>query len=102
MWVVVNISGKQEICRINQLLDIDYIKGYNLDIVILERLLFIYNDVNNIKIGNPLVKEKLQAIIIQHFFGNKLLILRFKRKKHYKKLKGFRPKKTRILIKNII
>ena len=102
MWVVVNISGKQEICRINQLLDIDYIKGRSLDIVVLGRLLFLCDNLNNIKIGKPLIKEKLQAILIQHFFGKKLLILRFKRKKHYKKIKGFRPKKTRILIKNIL
>lgn len=100
MWIVLNISGKQEIVRINQQLDVNYIKSNPFDIIIFNRILLIVND-NKIELGRPFVKKKLQGIIIQHFFGTKILILRFKRKKHYKKLKGFRAKKTRILIKKL-
>src|SRR5690554_1498687 len=103
MWFVINISGKQEICRINQMLDVDHIKARNTDILLLERVMFVFDDYNNkIEIGQPFLDKTLQAIIIQQIFTNKILILRFKRKKHYKKSKGYKSKKTRILIKKII
>jgi large subunit ribosomal protein L21 len=77
------------------------VKGKALDIMLLNRILLIVDDLK-MQIGRPIVKtKKLEAIIIQHFFAKKFLILRFKNKKHYKKLKGFRPKKTRILVKNL-
>ena|SRR5690606_26024999 len=102
MWIVINISGKQEIIRINQYLDINSIKGKALDIILLNRILLIVKGFY-VKIGRPIIfGGQVQAIIIQHFFDKKILILRFKRKKHYKKFKGFRAKKTRILIKNLI
>ena len=101
MWIVLNISGKQEIVRINQQFDINYIKGKPLDILTLNRLLLIVDNVN-LEIGKPIIQlKRLFAIIIQHFFSKKCLVLRFKRKKHYKKIKGFRNKKTRILIKGL-
>lgn len=101
MWIVINISGKQEIVRINQQIDIDHIKGNPLDILILNRLLLVVNDLK-LELGRPIIQmKKLIALVIQHFFEKKILILRFKRKKHYKKIKGFRNKKTRILVKNI-
>lgn len=101
MWIVVNISGKQEIVRINQQLDINYVKSKPFNIIIFNRILLIV-DKHKLELGRPIIGlKKLQGLIIQHFFAKKVLILRFKRKKHYKKIKGFRAKKTRVLIKNI-
>ena len=101
MWFVINISGKQEIVRINQIIDIDYIRSKKDDIIIFNRILFIFCN-NNIKVGQPLINKQLKAIIIQHFYDKKILILRFKRKKHYKKFRGYKSKKTRVLIKELI
>lgn len=103
MWVVVNISGKQEIVRINQVVSIDYKKEANVfDIVILNRILLLIKS-SEVLIGTPILKNrKVVTIVIQHCFGKKIVIIRFKRKKHYKKVKGFRPKITKLLVKNII
>ncbi len=103
MWIVINISGKQEIVRIKQIINIDYQKKANVfDIMLLNRVLLIVNKVE-VLLGTPLLKKfKILAIVVQHCYGKKILVLRFKRKKHYKKIQGFRPKQTKLLIKKIL
>lgn len=103
MWIVINISGKQEIVRINQVISIDYKKNANIfDIILLNRIL-LFVDLPTVLVGTPIINDrKVVTIVIQHCFGKKIVVLRFKRKKHYKKIKGFKPKITKLLVKNII
>lgn len=103
-WFVLNISGKQEMFTTKFFYDINYIKNSNeLDIVFLNRVLLMYYTLTkHLIVGKPIIKDlKVKAYIIQHFFGKKILIFRYKRKKNYKKLKGHKSLYTRIFINNL-
>lgn len=104
LWFVLNVSGKQEIFTTKFFYDVNYIKNSNeLDVVFLNRMLLLfYTPTKHLIIGKPIIKDiKVKAYIIQHFFGKKILIFRYKRKKNYKKLKGYKSLYTRIFINNL-
>lgn len=104
-WFILNISGRQNFFKLKFFYDINFIKNSKeLDIILLNRILFIYfNSIDHIYLGTPILKDfKIEAYVIQHFFGKKILIFRYKRKKNSKKLKGYKSLYTRIFTNNLI
>ena len=49
-------------------------------------------DYKTINIGKPNLKEKLKLKVIRVFKGDKINVIKFKKRKRYSKKIGFRPK----------
>lgn len=69
--------------------------------VVFEDVLLVEND-GQTKVGEPIVKgAKVEADFIEEGKRKKLLVLRFKSKSNYKKVKGHRQPFTKIKISKI-
>lgn len=67
-----------------------------------DEVLIISDGAGDVKIGEPLVKgAKVHAKVIKHGRGDKILIQKFKRRKHHDKVQGHRQDFTEIEITDI-
>jgi large subunit ribosomal protein L21 len=68
----------------------------------LDRVLFVA-DGDQIAIGTPTVSgAKIQATVLEHVKGPKIVVFKYKPKKHYRVKTGHRQKYTRLMIDSII
>jgi large subunit ribosomal protein L21 len=52
----------------------------------------------DIEIGMPFLKTKTEGEVLEHFKGEKIRVAKFKSKVRYRRVKGFRPRLTKIKI----
>jgi len=63
----------------------------------------LYNDEGKLKVGKPYLKEiKVEAKVLKHFLGEKLMVRKFKAKNGYRRKTGFRPQRTLLTIEKIV
>ncbi|WWP01362.1 MAG: 50S ribosomal protein L21 [Candidatus Dasytiphilus stammeri] len=102
MYAVFQTGGKQYRVTSGQLIRLEKLNidnGKNIDF---DQVLMVV-DGNNINIGAPLVKGgRVSANIIGHERGKKIKIIKFRRRKHYRKKQGHRQWFTTVKINNII
>ena len=100
-YIVASISGKQSILKQKKWYDINNIKRKTNDIFLtLEKILLIKNELK-IQIGKPfLLNCFISGLIISNIYGKKIKVLKTKPKKNYTRIKGYKPKYTRIFITN--
>lgn len=101
MYAVVSTGGKQykvaegDLCRVEKL-DAEEGAKVNLDKVLM------IADGDNITIGAPFVKGgKVTATVKAHGRGEKIEIMKFKRRKHHQKRTGHRQHYTELEITGI-
>ncbi|WP_343188083.1 50S ribosomal protein L21 [Buchnera aphidicola (Ceratoglyphina bambusae)] len=101
MKAVFIIKNKQYLAKIGDLINTE-----KLDYKIGEKVTFkeviILSNNKNIKIGKPYLKKEFITASIQSQNKNKKIhMIKFNRRKHYKKTQGHRQKYTTIKIINI-
>jgi large subunit ribosomal protein L21 len=68
---------------------------------VLKKVLLI-NKEKNIELGYPYLENaKIEATVLDHLLGKKIVIYKMKPKKKYRKKNGHRQKLTRLLINTI-
>ncbi|MDH5258240.1 MAG: 50S ribosomal protein L21 [Gammaproteobacteria bacterium] len=101
MYAVIKTGGKQYRVTEGQTLKVEKLdaeKGSSID---LSEVLMVA-DGENIKIGAPLVAGgKVSATIEDHGRGDKVRIIKFNRRKHFRKQMGHRQSYTEIKITGI-
>ena len=101
MYAVIKTGGKQYRVIEGQTLKVEKLdaeKGSSID---LNEVLMVA-DGENIKIGVPLVAGgKVSATIEDHGRGDKIRIIKFNRRKHFRKQMGHRQSYTEIKITGI-
>ena len=101
MYAVIKTGGKQYRVIEGQTLKVEKLdaeKGSSID---LSEVLMVA-DGENIKIGAPLVAgSKVSATIEDHGRGDKIRIIKFNRRKHFRKQMGHRQSFTEIKITSI-
>ena len=102
-YIVIQISGKQYLMKLNTWYDIDFIKYTKInDIIILNKILLFFKD-NKVQLGYPFLSDiKIYAKIIKHIKNKKVTVLKTKPKKNYTRKYGHRQKFTRIILKTNI
>ncbi|MFP4382992.1 MAG: 50S ribosomal protein L21 [Spirochaetia bacterium] len=101
MYAMVEIKGKQYKASEGSLLKVDKFNADTGDVVELDSVLMISSD-SDVKIGEPFVKgAKIKAVIEGHGKEKKLVVLKFKRRKNYRKKKGHRQGYSLLRIKEI-
>ncbi|WWP02222.1 MAG: 50S ribosomal protein L21 [Candidatus Dasytiphilus stammeri] len=101
MYAIFKSGGKQYKVINGQLLIIERLKQNIGQIVEFNQVLMIVNQ-NQINIGAPLVTGGIiKAEVIDHNKGKKIKIIKFRRRKHYRKQQGHRQFFTTVKIINI-
>jgi large subunit ribosomal protein L21 len=98
MFAIVSIAGQQFKVKENDELFVHRLSGNAGDKVEFSDVLMVSND-GNITVGNT--SKKVQAEIIDHLKGDKVIVFKKKRRKGYQKKNGHRQSLTKIKINQI-
>jgi len=101
MYAVIKTGGKQYKVAAGDKLKVEKLAGDVGSKVVLDKILMLA-DGEAVTIGSPLVAgAKVNATVVSHGRGDKVMIFKFRRRKHYRKTQGHRQSYTEILISDI-
>jgi len=99
-FVIVEQGGKQYRAAEGKI-DVDRLPNEEGEAITLEDVLLSV-DGDKVTVGTPLVKgAKVQATILNHFKGRKILVFKYRPKQRYRVKTGHRQQYTRLLIESI-
>ncbi|MEK7096747.1 MAG: 50S ribosomal protein L21 [Patescibacteria group bacterium] len=98
MYTVVKTGGKQYLVKDGMEITVDLMDTEKGKKVELEALLRFDDEGKIFELGNPLLKGKVTAEVIDNVLGEKIRIARFKAKSRERKVMGFRSKLTKLKI----
>ncbi|WP_343128059.1 50S ribosomal protein L21 [Buchnera aphidicola (Takecallis taiwana)] len=102
MYVIFAHGGKQYQAQKGQIIKLEKVNSETGVKLHIDNILMIV-DKNNIQIGKPhVMNSSIVSQIIRHGRKKKVQIIKFKRRKHYKKQQGHRQYFTEIKIIDII
>lgn len=101
MYAIVEINGQQFKVAQSQEIFVHRLEGNAGDSVSFDKVLLIDNN-GTVTVGSPVVEGALiNATILDHLKGDKVIIFKKKRRKGYKVKNGFRQSFTKIKIEGI-
>jgi large subunit ribosomal protein L21 len=101
MYAIVEIAGQQFKVNKDQKIFVHRQEGELGEKLTFDRVYLIENE-NEIKVGTPVVDgASVNASIVSHVRGDKVLVFKKKRRKGYQKMNGHRQNFTQILIEDI-
>ncbi|QJC31443.1 50S ribosomal protein L21 [Enterobacteriaceae endosymbiont of Macroplea mutica] len=101
MYAIFHNGGKQYKITIGQIIHIDKHIGHIGEIINFTNILVIFST-NVFYVGKPyILGAKITAKLIQHKKNTKIKIVKFNRRKHYKKIQGHRQLCTIVKILDI-
>lgn len=102
MYAIVDIAGQQfKVVKDQKVFvhRLDAEEGTDMEFA---KVLLIDNE-GRVQVGNPVVEgAKVEAKVLTHVRGDKVLVFKKKRRKGYQKLNGHRQNFTQIQIQDII
>ncbi len=101
MYAVFRTGGKQYRARQGERVRVERLEAGVGDAVNFDEVLMV-GEGTKIKVGSPLVAGgKVEAKVIAQGRGKKIMIIKFKRRAHYKRVKGHRQMFTEVEITSI-
>ena len=101
MYAVIKTGGKQYRVQEGQTLKLEKLEVATGETLNFDEVLLV-SDGENIKVGAPLVEgAKVTAEVIDHGRGDKIRIIKFRRRKHSMKRQGHRQWYTEVKITGI-
>jgi len=101
MQAIIMVGGKQQQVTPGEVIRVERLNGNTGETVEFQRVLAIKD--KNIKLGNPFINEaKVSGEILKHGRADKIRVLRYKRKKQYRKTTGHRQAYTEVKINEIM
>lgn len=101
MYAVIKSGGKQHRVSVDESLKVELLKAEAGETIKIEDVLMIV-DGDKVKIGQPVVEgASVEAEVVEHGRGEKVRIIKHKRRKHYHKEQGHRQWYTLLKIKAI-
>ena len=102
MYAVIKTGGKQYKVVAGERLKVEKIVGDVGATVVIDKVLMISDDANT-TIGSPLISgATVSATVLSHGRADKVMIFKFRRRKHYRKTQGHRQSFTEIQIGEIL
>jgi len=100
-FVIVEQGGKQYRAAEGETIDVDRLPNEVGEAITLEDVLLSVDD-DKVTIGTPLIKgAKVQAKVLNHFKGRKILVFKYRPKQRYRVKTGHRQQYTKLLIESI-
>ena len=101
MYAIIETGGLQFRVEPGMKLNVPKINSEEGSTVKLDRVLLLAED-SDVEIGTPVVKNaSVEANILEHGRGGKIIVYKRKRRKGYERTRGHRQDYTRIEIKTI-
>jgi large subunit ribosomal protein L21 len=101
MYAVIKTGGKQYKVEAGATLKVEKLLGEVGSKVVIDKVLMIA-DGENTTIGAPLIAgATVNATVLSHGRADKVMIFKFRRRKHYRKTQGHRQSFTEILINDV-
>ena len=101
MFAVIKSGGKQYRVQEGQTLKLEKIEVATGETIEFDQVLLVGND-DDVTVGAPLVEgAKVSAEIVDHGRGDKVTIIKFRRRKHSMKRQGHRQWFTEVKITGI-
>lgn len=101
MYAVIKTGGKQYKVAAGDTLKVEKLAGDVGSSVVIDKVLMIA-DGDNTTVGTPLIDgAQVNATVVSHGRGDKVMIFKFNRRKHYRKTQGHRQSYTEIQIDTI-
>jgi large subunit ribosomal protein L21 len=100
-YAIIEIAGQQIRVEPTRFYDLNRLAGEVDSQITIDRVLFVNND-GDISIGAPIVEgATVEATVMRHMRGRKILVYKMKPKKKTRKKRGHRQELTRIMIDSI-
>jgi large subunit ribosomal protein L21 len=100
-YAIIEIAGQQIRVEPTRFYDLNRLAGEVDSQITIDRVLFVNND-GDISIGAPVVEgATVEATVMRHMRGRKILVYKMKPKKKTRKKRGHRQELTRIMIDSI-
>ncbi|WP_227431179.1 50S ribosomal protein L21 [Psychrobacter sp. I-STPA6b] len=101
MYAVIKSGGKQHRVSVDETLKVELLKAEKGETIKIEDVLMVV-DGSDVKVGQPIVEgASVEAEVVEHGRGEKIRIIKHKRRKHYHKEQGHRQWYTLLKIKAI-
>ena len=101
MYAVIESGGKQHRVAEGEVLQLEKLDAATGDKVKFDKILLV-GDGESVKIGTPYVKgSQVEAEVLKQGRGDKIKIIKFNRRKHYKRQQGHRQLFTEVKITGI-
>jgi large subunit ribosomal protein L21 len=101
MYAIVNINGIQTRVKPDEVLSVARLTGNPGDSLTFDQVLLV-SDGDKIVVGRPYLEgAHLKAELVEHLRGPKLRIFKFKRRRDYRRRRGYRDELTRIRVSAI-
>ncbi len=101
MYAVVKTGGKQYVVEPGQVLKVEKVNLPEGSEVELEALM-VKNEDGSVKVGSELENSKVKATVVRHGRGKKIVVFKYKSKKHYQRKAGHRQYFTELKIDEIV
>ncbi|MGA7536727.1 MAG: 50S ribosomal protein L21 [Candidatus Rickettsiella isopodorum] len=101
MYAVISTGGKQYKVAEGEIIKLEKLSAEVGEIV--EFPVLLLANKANVRVGSPyLAESKVKASIIEHGRGDKVTIIKFRRRKHHRKQMGNRQHYTAVKITQIL
>ena len=101
MYAVIESGGKQHRVEEGEVLQLEKFEAATGDKVKFDKILLV-GEGESVKIGTPYVEgSQVEAEVLKQGRGDKIKIIKFNRRKHYKKTHGHRQLFTEVKITGI-
>jgi large subunit ribosomal protein L21 len=101
MYAVIKTGGKQYKVTAGEKLKVEKLVGDVGSAVVIDKVLLIANG-ETTTVGAPLIAgATVNATVVSHGRGDKVMIFKMRRRKHYRKTQGHRQSYTEIQIDTI-
>lgn len=100
-YAIIEIGGQQIRVEPSRFYDVNRLVGDVDSQFTIDRVLFVNND-GDISIGAPVVEgATVEATVLRHLRGRKVLVYKMKPKKKTRKKRGHRQELTRFMVNSI-
>ncbi|HEY9036244.1 MAG TPA: 50S ribosomal protein L21 [Pseudomonadales bacterium] len=101
MYAVIVSGGKQHRVKQGEVLRLEKIEAATGETIEFDRVLMV-GEGADVKVGAPLLAgSKVTAEVVNHGRGDKIIIIKMRRRKHYRKTQGHRQWFTEVRITGI-
>jgi large subunit ribosomal protein L21 len=101
MYAIIESGGKQYRVEPGDIIRVEHLPGEAGEAGELGRVLAVSPESGNILIGKDVANAKVEATILGHGQGKKILVFHYKAKKQYKKTLGHRQQFTRLRVDKV-
>lgn len=102
MYAIIETGGKQYRVQEGDTIYIEKVNGNEGDKVSFDKVLLVSTE-EEVKVGKPYVEgAAVNATVLEHGKGKKIIVFKYKSKKDYRKKQGHRQPYTKVKIEKII